>query len=82
MTTRNLKLVEVATRRRVAISMGAVTLVLFGLIALQDLKVNLLPDLSYARGLGPPRRSPRWRAVAGQRGTAVGRRLYAPLRHC
>jgi HAE1 family hydrophobic/amphiphilic exporter-1 len=47
MTTRNLKLVEVATRRRVAISMGAVTLVLFGLIALQDLKVNLLPDLSY-----------------------------------
>jgi len=47
MTTRTLKLVEVATRRRVAISMGAVTLVLFGLIALQDLKVNLLPDLSY-----------------------------------
>jgi HAE1 family hydrophobic/amphiphilic exporter-1 len=41
------KLVEMATRRRVAISMGAVTLVLFGLIALQDLKVNLLPDLSY-----------------------------------
>ena len=27
--------------------MAAVTLVLFGLIALQDLKVNLLPDLSY-----------------------------------
>jgi HAE1 family hydrophobic/amphiphilic exporter-1 len=47
MTTRTLKLVEVATRRRVAISMGAVTLVLFGLIALKDLKVNLLPDLSY-----------------------------------
>jgi len=47
MTTRSLKVVEVATRRRVAISMGAVTLVLFGLIALQDLKVNLLPDLSY-----------------------------------
>jgi HAE1 family hydrophobic/amphiphilic exporter-1 len=42
-----LKIVEVATRRRVAISMAAVTLVLFGLIALQDLKVNLLPDLSY-----------------------------------
>ena len=42
-----MKLVEVATRRRVAISMAAVTLVLFGLIALQDLKVNLLPDLSY-----------------------------------
>ena len=47
MSTRTLKLVEIATRRRVAISMGAVTLVLFGLIALQDLKVNLLPDLSY-----------------------------------
>jgi HAE1 family hydrophobic/amphiphilic exporter-1 len=47
MTARTLKLVEIATRRRVAISMGAVTLVLFGLIALQDLKVNLLPDLSY-----------------------------------
>jgi HAE1 family hydrophobic/amphiphilic exporter-1 len=42
-----LKIVEIATRRRVAISMAAVTLVLFGLIALQDLKVNLLPDLSY-----------------------------------
>jgi HAE1 family hydrophobic/amphiphilic exporter-1 len=47
MTGKAFKLVEVATRRRVAISMGAVTLVLFGLIALQGLKVNLLPDLSY-----------------------------------
>jgi HAE1 family hydrophobic/amphiphilic exporter-1 len=47
MAGKTLKLVEVATRRRVAISMAAVTLVLFGLIALQDLKVNLLPDLSY-----------------------------------
>jgi len=47
MSSRPLKLVEIATRRRVAISMGAVTLVLFGLIALKDLKVNLLPDLSY-----------------------------------
>jgi len=47
MSTGTMKLVEIATRRRVAISMGAVTLVLFGLIALQDLKVNLLPDLSY-----------------------------------
>jgi len=43
----SMKLIEVATRRRVAISMLAVTLVLFGLIALKDLKVNLLPDLSY-----------------------------------
>ena len=42
-----MKLVEIATRRRVAISMAAVSLVLFGLIALKDLKVNLLPDLSY-----------------------------------
>jgi len=42
-----MKLIEVATRRRVAISMLAVTLVLFGLISLKDLKVNLLPDLSY-----------------------------------
>jgi HAE1 family hydrophobic/amphiphilic exporter-1 len=44
---REMKIVEIATRRRVAIAMGAVTLVLFGLIALKDLKVNLLPDLSY-----------------------------------
>ena len=43
----SMKLIEIATRRRVAISMLAVTLVLFGLIALKDLKVNLLPDLSY-----------------------------------
>jgi len=43
----SMKLIEVATRRRVAISMLAVTLVLFGLIALKDLNVNLLPDLSY-----------------------------------
>ena len=45
-TAGSMKLIEVATRRRVAISMLAVTLVLFGLIALKDLKVNLLPDLS------------------------------------
>ncbi|MDZ4730582.1 MAG: efflux RND transporter permease subunit [Xanthomonadales bacterium] len=47
MNTRTLKLVEIATRRPVAISMVAVTLVLFGLISLQKLQVNLLPDLSY-----------------------------------
>jgi len=47
MISRSMKIVEIATRRRVAIAMGAVTLVLFGLIALKDLKVNLLPDLSY-----------------------------------
>jgi len=44
---KTLKLVEVATRRHVTISMLAVTLVLFGLISLRDLPVNLLPDLSY-----------------------------------
>ncbi len=47
MNIKTLKLVEIATRRHVAISMAAVTLVLFGLIALQRLPVNLLPDLSY-----------------------------------
>ncbi len=47
MIDRQMKIVEIATRRRVAIAMGAVTLVLFGLIALKDLEVNLLPDLSY-----------------------------------
>ncbi|WP_313203806.1 efflux RND transporter permease subunit [Stenotrophomonas sp.] len=40
-------LVEFATRRRVTIAMCTVTLLLFGLIALNNLKVNLLPDLSY-----------------------------------
>ena len=40
-------LVEFATRRRVTIAMLWVTLFLFGMIALRDLKVNLLPDLSY-----------------------------------
>ncbi len=40
-------LVEFATRRRVTIAMVTLTFVLFGLIALGDLKVNLLPDMSY-----------------------------------
>jgi hydrophobic/amphiphilic exporter-1 (mainly G- bacteria), HAE1 family len=40
-------IVELATRRRVTIGMVTLTLVLFGVIALFDLKVNLLPDLSY-----------------------------------
>jgi len=40
-------LVEFATRRRVTVAMMTVTLVLFGVIALNHLKVNLLPDLSY-----------------------------------
>ncbi|MFP5374709.1 MAG: efflux RND transporter permease subunit, partial [Gammaproteobacteria bacterium] len=40
-------LVGFATRRRVTVAMVTLTFVLFGLIALRDLKVNLLPDLSY-----------------------------------
>ena len=40
-------LVEFATRRRVTIAMMTITLVLFGLIALNSLKVNLLPEMSY-----------------------------------
>ncbi len=40
-------LVEFATRRRVTIAMITVTMLLFGAIALNGLKVNLLPDLSY-----------------------------------
>ncbi|WP_434031151.1 efflux RND transporter permease subunit [[Pseudomonas] boreopolis] len=40
-------LVEFSTRRRVTIAMITVTMLLFGAIALQGLKVNLLPDLSY-----------------------------------
>jgi HAE1 family hydrophobic/amphiphilic exporter-1 len=42
-----MSLIEVSTRRRVTVAMATLTIVLFGLIALADLKVNLLPDLSY-----------------------------------
>ena len=42
-----MSLPELATRRRVTIGMLTLTFVLFGLIGLSDLKVNLLPDLSY-----------------------------------
>ncbi len=42
-----MSLVEIATRRRVTIAMATFTMVLFGAIALSELKVNLLPDLSY-----------------------------------
>lgn len=42
-----MSIIETATRRRVAVSMAAVALLLFGLIALGELKVNLLPELSY-----------------------------------
>lgn len=40
-------LVEFSTRRRVTVMMVTLTFVMFGFIALSDLKVNLLPDLSY-----------------------------------
>src|SRR3546814_1003500 len=39
--------VTCSTRRRVTVAMFTVALVLFGLLALRELKVNLLPDLSY-----------------------------------
>ncbi len=42
-----MKLIDVAVKRPVTVAMGAVTLLLFGFISLADLKVNLLPDLSY-----------------------------------
>jgi HAE1 family hydrophobic/amphiphilic exporter-1 len=42
-----MSLIEFSTRRRVTVAMVTVTFVLFGLIALSELKVNLLPDLSY-----------------------------------
>ncbi len=40
-------LIEFSLRRRVTISMVAVALVLFGLVAFSRLSINLLPDLSY-----------------------------------
>ncbi|PKM16111.1 MAG: acriflavin resistance protein [Gammaproteobacteria bacterium HGW-Gammaproteobacteria-2] len=42
-----MSLVTFSTRRRVTVAMFTVTLVLFGFLALRELKVNLLPDLSY-----------------------------------
>ena len=44
---RGFNLVEFSTRRRVTVAMVTVSFLLFGLIALNELKVNLLPDLSY-----------------------------------
>ncbi len=45
--TASWSLVEFSTRRRVTVAMFWITMFLFGCIALADLKVNLLPDLSY-----------------------------------
>ena len=45
--TSHMKLVEFSLKRRVTISMCAVALVLFGMVAFTRLPINLLPDLSY-----------------------------------
>ncbi|MEM6336409.1 MAG: efflux RND transporter permease subunit, partial [Bacteroidota bacterium] len=42
-----MKLVDIATRRRVTVAMFTVAVLLFGFVSLKQLKVNLLPDLSY-----------------------------------
>lgn len=42
-----MKLIDVATDRRVTVAMATVAIVLFGLVALSRLDVTLLPDLSY-----------------------------------
>ncbi len=42
-----MKLVEIATERRVTIVMFTFAIILFGFVSLARLKVNLLPDLSY-----------------------------------
>jgi HAE1 family hydrophobic/amphiphilic exporter-1 len=42
-----MNIVDFAIRRRVTIAMAMVAITLLGLISLQRLKVNLLPDLSY-----------------------------------
>ncbi|MGI9265020.1 MAG: efflux RND transporter permease subunit, partial [Gammaproteobacteria bacterium] len=42
-----MKLVDIATKRRVTIVMFTIAVVLFGFVSLSRLKVNLLPELSY-----------------------------------
>lgn len=42
-----MSIIETSTRRRVTVIMTTLTFLLFGFIALKDLKVNLLPDLSF-----------------------------------
>lgn len=42
-----MKIVHLATRRRVTIAMFTVAILLFGSVSLSRLKINLLPDLSY-----------------------------------
>ena len=47
MEAKGFSLVEFSTRRRVTVMMATLTFLLFGVLALFNLKVNLLPDLSY-----------------------------------
>jgi len=42
-----MRLIDIATERRVTIAMFTVAIVLFGFVSLSRLNVNLLPDLSY-----------------------------------
>jgi hydrophobic/amphiphilic exporter-1 (mainly G- bacteria), HAE1 family len=42
-----MRLIDIATERRVTIAMFTVAVVLFGFVSLSRLNVNLLPDLSY-----------------------------------
>ena len=42
-----MRLVEIANRRRVTVTMFTLAVLLFGFVSLSRLKVNLLPDLSY-----------------------------------
>ena len=42
-----MRLIDIATERRVTIAMFTVAVVLFGFVSLARLKLNLLPDLSY-----------------------------------
>ncbi len=42
-----MRLVDIATERRVTIGMAIVAIIIFGMVALTRLKVTLLPDLSY-----------------------------------
>ncbi|MDA8018535.1 MAG: efflux RND transporter permease subunit [Thermoanaerobaculia bacterium] len=42
-----MRLIEISTQRRVTVSMVAIAICLFGLVAFSRLPINLLPDLSY-----------------------------------
>ncbi|MBT8140736.1 MAG: efflux RND transporter permease subunit [Gammaproteobacteria bacterium] len=42
-----MRLIDIATERRVTIGMAMIAIVIFGLVALSRLSVTLLPDLSY-----------------------------------